>query len=114
MFRPNTTCTISLVSGKTDVYGQPLPGIKVNERCAVVFLNIQSVKSAVRADAAPSNGNAREFEADANILLTKQTQANIDDVLTVQGTSLRIFSKRARYDVNGVLDHFEVTAKIWK
>lgn len=114
MFRPNLNCTIQTSSGKTDVYGQPTLGARYNERCAVVTLNITSVKSSVRADTAASNGNARELQSDANILLTASTKAEIDDVIELQGLKLLIMSKLPRFSVEGVLDHYEITANVRK
>jgi hypothetical protein len=113
MFRPNQSCTIKVSSGKTDVYGQPLPATSYPERCAVVKLDIKSVKSSIRADSSASRGNAREVESDAVILLSKNTRANIDDIILVAGNTLRIMSKFPRFSVSGVLDHHEITATIW-
>ena len=61
MFRPNQNCQIQKSSGKTDVYGMPVPGRKVNERLAVIELNLMAVKSSVRADSSASRGNAQEM-----------------------------------------------------
>lgn len=113
MFRPNLTCTISVSSGQTDVYGQPTPSTQVKERCAIVKLNIQNVKSSVRADTSATRGNARELTADSVILLAKNTVANIDDIIEVSGAKLRIMSKFPRHSVAGELDHYEITAAVW-
>jgi len=113
MFKPNVNCIISAASGETDLYGQPVPARRVRERCAVVKLNIVNVKSAVRADTSASRGSARELHADAVFLLTKTTCANIDDIIEVAGQVLKIKSKFPRFDVQGVLDHYEVDAVIW-
>ena len=113
MFRPNQNCVIKKASGKTDVYGMPIIGASVNERCAVVKLNIRNEKSAVRADTSASRGNAREFQDDAEILLTKTSIAEIDDVIVVGGQSFLISSKFPRYDVRGELDHIQISCTYW-
>lgn len=113
MFRPNLTCTISVSSGKTDVYGQPTPSTKVKERCAIVKLDVKNLKSSVRADTSATRGNARELTADSVILLAKNTVANIDDILEVSGVTLRVMSKFPRHSVSGALDHYEITATVW-
>ena len=113
MFRPNKTCLIVLASGKTDVYGQPLPTVKVPELCAVVKMNIKSQISAIRADASASRGNARELISEVVILLTTATQANIDDVIEIAGNKIRITAKRPQYAVTGNLDHYRVEGMIW-
>lgn len=113
MFRPNQNCTISVSSGRTDVYGQPIASTKVRERCAVVRLITTNMKSAVRADSSASRGNAKELVSDSLILLTATTAANIDDLIEVSGSIFRILSMHPRYSVGGVLDHYEITASIW-
>jgi hypothetical protein len=113
MFRPNQGCVIFKASGKTDVYGMPLAGTRQAERCSIITLNVKNEKSAVRADTSASRGNARELEVDAKLLLTKTTVAAIDDVIEVAGTRLRIMSRFPRHDLQGRLDHFEVTCTYW-
>jgi hypothetical protein len=113
MFRSNNTCIIRTSSGKTDVYGKPLPGNAYTEKCAVVKLEILSEKSAVRADTSATRGNARELQAHSLILLASTTRANIDDVIEIMGYSLRILGKQPRYSASGALDHYEVTASVW-
>lgn len=113
MFRPNQVCYITLASGRTDVYGQPLAATKVREQCAVVRLITTNMKSAVRADSSASRGNAKELVGDSLILLTATTAANIDDLIDVGGANLRILSKHPRFSVAGTLDHYEITASVW-
>jgi hypothetical protein len=113
MFRPNQTCIITVASGRTDVYGQPLAATKVREQCAVVRLATTNQKSAVRADSSASRGNAKEIVTDSLILLTARTVANIDDLIDIGGVTLRILSKHPRFSVAGALDHYEITASVW-
>lgn len=113
MYRPNKVCIISVASGKTDVYGQPLPARKVREQCAVVKLDMKSAKSPIRADSSASRGNAREVHTDAVILLGPNTVANIDDVVDLGYTTVRIIEKHPRFNMAGTLDHFEMHATTW-
>jgi hypothetical protein len=113
MFRPNFNCQIQKTTGKTDVYGMPVPGRKYNERCSIIDLNVRNEKSAVRADTSASRGNAREFEANAKLLLTKNTAGEIDDMIIVNGAEFRIASKFPRHDLQGNLDHYEITCTYW-
>jgi hypothetical protein len=101
------------MSTGTDVYGMPNPVKAVVEKCAIVKMVIVNEKSSVRADTSASRGNARELEANAIILLTKDTKANIDDAIIVGGNRLRIISMFPRYDLQGVLDHHEITCAYW-
>jgi hypothetical protein len=113
MFRPNQTCTLNISSGKTDIYGQPLPLRRVRERCAVVKLEITNQQTTVRTDSSASRGNAMETVANAVLLFTKNTAANIDDVIEFAGAKLKIVSKHPRYSVTGDLDHYEIGAVTW-
>ncbi len=113
MFRPNQSCTIVVASGRTDVYGQPLAATRVAERCAVVRLITTNQPSSVRADSSASRGAAKEVVSDSLILLAKSTAANIDDLIEINGSKLRILSKHPRFAINGRLDHYEITASIW-
>lgn len=113
MFRPNQNCTIYSATGKTDVYGTPAPAQLVKERCFVVKLDIANEKSAVRADTSASRGNARELEAKAEILLQPTTIAHIDDLIEVSGVKLRIMSKFPRRNMQGVLDHYQISCTYW-
>lgn len=112
MLRPNQICYIVKSQGN-DVYGRPLPGKRLRERCSVVKLIVNDEKSAVRTDSSASKGNAQEFVAESVILLTPQTTATIHDILEVRGVTLEIMGMHQRFNVQGVLDHFEVTGKIW-
>jgi len=113
MFRPNQTCRIQLSSGQTDVYGQPLPGRYVTERCAVVKLEISNEKTSVRADSSATRGNALEPLVASVILLPKTTQAKKDGIIEIAGVKLRIMLRHPRYDVSGQLDHYEIHATMW-
>ena len=113
MFRPNQNCFIQKSSGKTDVYGMPVPGAKVKERLAIIELNIASEKSSVRADTSASRGNAQELEVVSKFLLAKTTAAQINDILIYGGHSFRVKSMFPRHDLQGSLDHYEVTCTFW-
>jgi hypothetical protein len=112
MFRPNQDCIIQK-RGLNDVYGMPIPGISVKERCTIVKINIKNEKSSVRADTSASRGNAREFEDDAEFLLNKNTVAQIDDVILVDGLTFRIMTRFLRKNLQGVPDHVQITCTFW-
>lgn len=113
MFRPNKNCVLHKSSGKTDVFGQPLPSTKITERCSIVTLNLKNEKSSVRADSSASRGAARELQADALLLMTKFSKAEIDDVIEIEGTKLRIVARFPRHDLHGRLDHYEIAGTYW-
>jgi len=115
MFTPNLDCLIFQSDGGTTVYGQPMPNVAapIPERCAIPKMSELMQKSAVRADSSASRGAALELTVDAILLLTKNTQAQIDDVIEVIDLQLRIIGKYPRFDVTGRLDHYQVAARFW-
>ena len=113
MFRPNQICSVCTNTGKTDVYGRPTGATWVTEKCNVIKLNVKSEKTAVRANTSATQGNARELETDAVLLMTKTTGVEIDDLIKVYGTNLRVIAKFPRHDAQGVLDHFQIACNFW-
>lgn len=112
MFRPNQTCMLQLSNGH-DIYGQPRPATRVPERCAIVKLIRSNSKTSVRADSSASRANAEEVQVQSIILLSPATRAKINDVMEVAGVHLKIEGCFPRHDVQGRLDHVEVSASIW-
>jgi len=113
MFKPNISCRVHRSSGASDVYGQPLPTTIINERCAVINLDLKSLRTTVRADSSASRGAASEEVLNAFLLMTKNTQVQIDDVVEVTGIKIRVMRKFPRHSLKGVLDHYEIGGTIW-
>jgi hypothetical protein len=113
MFNPTVSCVIEVASGKTNVHGEPLPGVSIPERVSVVKIEIKSTRTSVSSDTTASRGTAFELNEDALLLFSPKTRANIDDVVRAAGLSLRVVSKSPQYDLNGRLDHYEVRLNVW-
>lgn len=113
MFNPTVKIQIEVASSESDVYGFPKAARTVNERCSVVSLTRRSTKTSVRADSSATRGNALELEADGVLLLSPATAAGVDDVATVTGQRVRIVSIAQQFDINGRLDHHEVSVVHW-
>ena len=113
MFKPNIACKVHRSSGAADVYGQPLPSTVISEKCAIINLNMKSLKTTVRADSSATRGAASEEVLDAFLLMTTGTKAEIDDVVEVAGIKIRVTRKFPRHNLQGVLDHFEIGGMIW-
>ena len=112
MFRPNQSCIIySEITN--DVYGTPILGGAVSERCAVTTTATLSVKSTVRADSSATRGNAREIHIDSIVLLTKGTVAKMGDVIEFDDVKMRITKMICRKSVFGRIDHYEVSGTYW-
>lgn len=105
---------VVMKKGGYDLYGNKKDGDSFNEKCAVVKLEAVQRGTTVRVDMGATRGGADEYRADAVLLLNKKTHANLDDIIYVsdQAMNLRVMSKRARYNVAGKLDHYEIEAVI--
>lgn len=115
MLTPNLDCWISRqFPDSHDLYGQPVLGSRVRERCAVVRLRDEAKHSTVRADSSASRGHAEEFVTSNKILLLAGTIARLDDKLEVLGIQMRVTSVFPRHDVSGRLDHYEVQGELWE
>lgn len=106
----NINCTITK-RGTTDVYGQKVLGDVFDEKCQIVKLEPRIQRSDVRTDSGASRTRADENRVDAVILVSKNTKADFEDELTVDGVVLRIMRKRHRFTVTGILDHYELTCE---
>lgn len=114
MFIPNNSCRVQVTSGKTDVYGQPIPGNWVVEPCGIVVLVITSTRTSTRHAASGSQGSAFEGQGRLNLLLMPSTKAQIDGVVELDGYHFKIDSKQPRYDLGGRLDHYTILGSIWQ
>lgn len=113
MFKPNAYCYIIRTSAETDVYGMPLNKTKTKEPCTPLRIDARVDRSSVRADTSASRGNAREYQTVAKFLVPKNTVAGIDDILEWNGDAMRIAGKMPRYNLQGVLDHYELSCTDW-
>lgn len=112
LFVPNQRCVIVKMSAM-DIYGQKHVERRINENCAILKSKKNSTKSSVRADSSASRGNAQEITADYWLILEKNTQAEIDDLIEFRGLRLKIIGLHPRFSIRGDHDHTEATCKIW-
>lgn len=112
MYRPNQNCVIR-AADTNDVFGQPVPGPKKKERCAIITHLISGKKTTVRTDSSASRGSAREIDASLVILLSPKTVANIESIVEVLGKRFRITSKETRLAISGRIDHYECRGDYW-
>lgn len=112
MFRPNQKCSVRATDA-FDAYGQPVPGLKKKEDCAVVTYRVFNKKTSVRADSSASKGSALELEADLIILLSPKTVAKIDSIVEVLGNRFRISYIEPRLDIAGRIDHYQCGGTYW-
>ena len=112
MFIPNLPCLLRK-NGLPDVYGHSEPGPAAPERCAVVKIKPESIRTTLRADSGATRGHADEFIITNLVLLAKTTAAALDDQLEVIGHKIRIKMLHPRFNVLGQLDHYEVEGEMW-
>lgn len=110
---PNVNCTISK-AGELDIYGQTTMSDPVDAKCAVVRLTQKSIKTSVRADSSASRGTAKEVISDSTLLFPTHTDIDIGDMVLISNIELEVSEIQQRFDVNGVLDHYQVELVIWQ
>lgn len=111
MFRPNSYATLLIYDGTSDVFGKKnfLKPMKV--RCAVILYDVKSQKTSVRADTSASRGQAQEIEGLAKFLFPKTLKIKVEDRVIKDNFVLDVIEVFPRYNVLGVLDHYEVDLK---
>lgn len=111
MYFPKNRCTIS--STTTDVTGKEQVTGTWPEKCAIVAIQISDEKTQVRTDTSATKGNAKELVCDAIILLGKNSKAKMNYVIEVEGYKMIIVGMQPRFNIDGRLDHYEMSANIW-
>ena len=106
MFLPNKLCYIRKCVGH-NIYGESLLGKKQLTKCAIVKLIGEHTKTTVRSDVGASKSHAVDQTEDAVILLPPLTKVNINDVIDVADTSIKITGIHPRYNIYGKLEHLE-------
>tara|TARA_R110000851_G_C13102760_1_gene569252 strand:- start:34057 stop:34401 length:345 start_codon:yes stop_codon:yes gene_type:complete len=110
---PNVRCTVSK-AGEPDIYGQYTMSDPVDALCAVVSLNIKSLKTSVRADSSASRGTAKETISESKLLFSTGVDVTIGDKVTLNGLDLEVSEIEMRYDVSGNYDHNEIGLIAWQ
>lgn len=106
-------CVVTKQGGH-DVYGEKVAGASFSEKCAVVKLTEKQFRTTVRVDSGATRGGAEESRADAVLLMNKKSKVQVEDAVEMleEEVTLIVISKRARYNVAGKLDHYEIEARL--
>lgn len=111
VIKMNVPCKISTIA-KFDVYGEPIISPAIPSVCAVVKFVTTAASTTVRTDSSATRGNAEELTASVILLLSKKVEPQIDNLITLRGTTVRVISVQPRYDVMGRLDHYQIGCSI--
>lgn len=112
LFKPNLNCLLRQRTG-TNVYGEETLAAAVADRCAIIELKIQNLKSSVRADSSATRGAAREVTAEGRLLFPTTSPVKLDDQIELAGYKFRAISVFPRHNLQGVFDHIEVEVTVW-
>lgn len=107
MFIANRTGFIRRKSTTTDAFGQYNYGDKEAIRFALVRFDTKIEDSTVRADSSATRGNIREYHTSGRVLIDKRYAPKWGDILFFDDKVLRIQEVEPRYNVLGILDHYE-------
>jgi hypothetical protein len=108
MFIPNNFCYMQRkLKGSTGT-GDPLYGAKKRIPYSLVRFDLKVDDSTVRADSSATRGNVQEFHASGRILVPVSVAPNWGDLFFIEGQAFRAGEIEPRYNVLGVLDHYEI------
>ena len=113
LFNPNTTCVLIKNTGYNAYGEQTYSKEPITEPCALLDAKRSMKKSSVRADSSASRGNAQEITADFWLILLPTTEAEIDDLIEIHGTRVKIIDLIPRYGLDGHHDHTEAMCQMW-
>ena len=108
MFRPNGTCFIRRKSQTFNVYGEATFGPKETIPFAQVRYDTKVEDTTVRADSSATRGNTKEFQASGRLLVPVTVVPKWGDLFIVHGFVFRAKQVEPRFNVLGVLDHYQV------
>ena len=106
MFRPNIVAGL-MRAGTRDIHSRISYGAAVRCPCAIVNLDVESLKTSVRADSSASRGSADEIVSKAKILVVTSVAPKIGDKFLIDGLELLISATHTRRRVSGQVDHIE-------
>lgn len=113
MLRPNVLCQMQKFT-QYDQYGIPQFSVKKPVKCSVVRFKLQQEKTSVRADSSASRGRAEEMLYDVILLFPKNINIKSGDRVEIFDTILKAEDVETRLDINGRIDHFEVSLNQWE
>jgi hypothetical protein len=105
-------CVVTKITATGDEAKAESSG-KKQEFCAVVKLPPRGGES-IRAGSSSSPVSRQQPEPDAVLVLPMNTTANINDILQVEGVTLRVTHIDPIRDVVGKLDYYQVEAVKWE
>lgn len=108
MFLPNTRADLYRRSTESNNFGKHEYSTRKSVPCSVIYLNVASKKSSVRADTSGSRGQADQMEGDARFCFPLYVALQIGDAVFKDDTWLEIIEIEPRRNVLGQLDHNQV------
>lgn len=113
MFLPNTTADLYYGGAKNFYSERAFATVPKKIEIGIVHLNKMAKPTSVRTDSSASRGAATEFVSQSKILVSADTPVVVGDKVIIGAASLVVTGIEERYDVDGKLDHYEVTLENW-
>ena len=108
MFLPNTRADFFRRSNEANNFGRYTYAPKRSVPVGIIYTNVASAKSAVRADTSGSRGQAEQMQGDARLLVPIYVSVKEGDVFFKDGLWLEVSEVEPRRNVLGQLDHFQI------
>jgi hypothetical protein len=108
MFIPNNFCYMQKKMPGHTGSGDALFGPRKRIPYSLVRFDLKVDDSTVRADSSATRGNVQEFHASGRILVPVSVKITWGDLLFINDQQFKVSEVEPRYNVLGILDHYEV------
>lgn len=108
MFIPNNFCFMQRKLKGYSANGDVKYSAKKRIPFSLVRFDLKVDDSTVRADSSATRGNVKEFHASGRILVPVNIKPTWGDLFTIEGQLFEAQEVEPRFNVLGVLDHYEV------
>lgn len=112
-FRPIASALHRSVTG-FDATGRPIldDGRKVGFSPIKIDHSVR--QTSIRTDKSASKSRADEDVVDARLLVEPRAQLALGDILEFNGAQYRVVTIFPRYDMSGIVDHYQVDLAKWR
>lgn len=111
-FIPQMRGTLRSPTGYT-ITGDTQYGLSRKIGLSVVRIERQTQPSSIRTDKSGSQGRADENVVQGRLLIEAKGVPANNDLVTVRGTTYRIVDVFPRYDMDGLVNHYQVDIERW-
>lgn len=102
-----------LSSSRYDDFGDPIYESSGVIKFSVIKLKSECSQTSIRADKSGSKSRADEVIQDGRILVDPKSEFSMGDIFIISNQKWKVSSITPKYDMVGLLDHFQVDLSAW-